>query len=126
MVKVLLVGAGGFLGAIARYLLGGWVQARTAGVFPWGTLTVNVAGCFAMGMLAELAESRGFLSAEQRAFAVVGVLGGFTTFSAFGGETLNLARDSDTALAAANVGLNVILALGAVWAGRAVAHVVWR
>jgi CrcB protein len=126
VVNVLLVGAGGFLGAIARYLLGGWVQARAAGVFPWGTLTVNVAGCFVMGVLAELAESRGYLPAEQRAFAIVGVLGGFTTFSAFSAETLNLARDRDIALAAANVGLNVVLALGAVWAGRAAAHAIWR
>ena len=126
LVNVLLVGAGGFLGAIARYLLSGFVQQRVAGLFPWGTLVVNVVGCFAMGALAELAESRGFLSAEQRAFAVVGVLGGFTTFSAFGGETLNLARDRDTALAAMNIGLHLALCLGAVWAGRVAAHVVWR
>ena len=126
MANVLLVGAGGFLGAIARYLLSGLVQQRAAGLFPWGTLVVNVTGCFAMGVLAELAESRGFLSAEQRAFAIVGILGGFTTFSAFGGETLSLARDRDMALAAANVGLHIALGLGAVWAGRAAAHLVWR
>jgi fluoride exporter len=124
--NVLLVGAGGFLGAIARHLVSGVVQARAAGIFPWGTLAVNVVGCFAMGVLAELAESRGALTAEQRAFAIVGVLGGFTTFSAFGGETLNLARDSEAALAAANIGLHLALGIGAVWAGRAAAHLVWR
>lgn len=124
--RLLLVGAGGFLGSVARYLLSGYVQTRTSDAFPFGTLAVNVLGCFVIGALSEMADARAFLSADARAFAVVGILGGFTTFSAFGNETLNLARDRDWALAGANIMGNVVLAIGAVWLGRAAAHLIWR
>jgi CrcB protein len=126
MDKVLLVGFGGFLGSIARYWLSGVVLDRSAGTFPWGTLTVNVLGCFVIGGLSELADARAFLSADLRAFAVVGLLGGFTTFSAFGNETINLIRDRDLPVAAANVAAHLVAAIGAVWAGRAAAHLIWR
>jgi CrcB protein len=124
VIKVLLVGLGGFVGSIARYGLGGLVQDRTGATFPFGTLAVNVVGCFVIGGLSELAETRGVLTPETRAFLVLGVLGGFTTFSAFGNETLNLLRDRDLALAAANVLANVGLALVAVWLGRSAAHLI--
>ena len=126
MIKVLLVGLGGFLGSIARYWMSGLVQNQSAGTFPAGTLTVNVLGCFVLGALSELAEARGFLSAEARTFAVIGLLGGFTTFSAFGNETLNLMRERDFAPALANVAANVILGVAAVWVGRASTHLIWR
>jgi len=124
--KLLLVGAGGFLGSVARYLLSGYVQARTSEAFPFGTLVVNVLGCFFIGALSEMAEARAFLSADARAFAMVGILGGFTTFSAFGNETVNLARDRDWVFAVANVMGHFVLAIGAVWVGRAAAHLIWR
>ena len=124
MIKVLLVGLGGFVGSIARYGFGGLVQGRTGATFPFGTLAVNVLGCFVIGGLSELAETRGVLTPETRAFLVIGVLGGFTTFSAFGNETLNLLRERDVALAAANVLANVVLALVAVWLGRSAAHLI--
>jgi CrcB protein len=124
--RFLLVGLGGALGSVARFWLGGYVQARSAGTFPFGTLAVNVIGCLVIGVLSELADSRGFLSADARACAVIGVLGGFTTFSAFGNETVNLLRDRDWALAGANVASNVVLGLLAVWIGRTAAHLVWR
>ena len=126
MVKVVLVGLGGCLGSIARYALSGWVQDRTGGTFPAGTLAVNLLGCFLIGAFAELAEARGLLSAETRTFVVIGLLGGFTTFSAFGNETLNLMRERDFTLLLANVCAHVVLGLGAVWAGRAAAHWIWR
>ena len=126
MTKALLVGMGGFVGSVARYLLGGWVQDQTRGTFPYGTLTVNILGCFLIGALSELAEARAFLSPEQRAFIFVGVLGGFTTFSAFGNETMNLLREADWAPGLGNVLAHVVLALGAVWLGRAAAHWIWR
>ena len=116
MVNVLLVGAGGFLGAIARYLLSGFVQQRAAGLFPWGTLVVNVTGCFLMGVLAELAESRGYLSAEQRAFMVVGVLGGFTTFSAFSLDSALLIERGEWFSAGSYMAGSVILSVGALFA----------
>jgi len=117
-VKVLLVGAGGFLGSIARYWMSGLVQDRTSGRFPFGTLAVNVLGCFVIGALSELADTRGLFSPEARAFVAIGVLGGFTTFSAFGNETVVLFRDRQGVLAAGNVLLHVVVAIGAVWAGR--------
>lgn len=127
MFKILLVGVGGFCGSVARYLAGGYAQQLSgSAAFPFGTLTVNVVGCFIIGVLSELAESHGVLSAESRALLIVGVLGGFTTFSSFGNETLNLMRDGQTLFAFANVGGNVILGLAAVWLGRALTYLIWR
>ena len=122
MAQILFVGMGGFLGSIARYLLVGLVQTPTAGTFPFGTLAVNVAGCTLIGGLSALIEARPFLTGDGRAFLVIGVLGGFTTFSAFGNETVNLLRHAGPTLAGANVLANVALALGGVWVGRSVAH----
>jgi CrcB protein len=124
VLKILLVGLGGFVGSVARYGLGGFVQNRAGATFPFGTLAVNVLGCFVIGGLSELAETRGILTPETRAFLVIGVLGGFTTFSAFGNETLNLLRERDVAHATANVLANVVLALAAVWLGRSAAHLI--
>jgi len=123
----LLIGVGGFLGSVARYTLSGTIQglARSE-TFPYGTLVVNVIGCFAVGLVSYLAESRGAFTADTRAFIVVGVLGGFTTFSAFGNETINLVRGAEGWLASVNVIAHVVLGLGAVWAGRATAFSVWR
>ncbi len=126
MNSVLLVGIGGFIGSVMRYLLGGYVQQSSKSIFPYGTLTVNVLGCFMIGFLAQLAENRGVFSSEARAFLFIGVLGGFTTFSSFGNETLNLARDGQLLIAFANVGLNVFVGLLAVWLGRTVSYLVWR
>jgi CrcB protein len=124
---ILLVGLGGAGGSMLRYWLGGLVQDRVgSGSFPTGTLAVNAAGCLAIGVLAYLIDSRGAAGPASRAFLMVGVLGGFTTFSAFGNETLNLLRDGETALASANILANVALGLGAVWAGRFLAHAIWR
>ena len=94
MIKLLLIGTGGFIGSILRYLVSGSVQAASQSIaFPYGTLAVNVIGCFLIGFLSELAETRSLFSPDTRAFLIVGILGGFTTFSAFGNETMNLIRD---------------------------------
>jgi len=113
-----MIGIGGGLGALARYGLAGLVQGRGA-TFPWGTLAVNVAGCFLIGALFER------VSADARAFVVIGVLGGFTTFSAFGHETMELLRGGQAPLALANVALNVFLGLGAVLLGRTAGGMIW-
>jgi CrcB protein len=114
--SVLLVGCGGFLGSASRYLVSGWVHRMAPySVFPWGTLVVNVAGCFLIGMLSGLADSRQLWSPEVRVFTMIGVLGGFTTFSSFAYETAALARDADLLRAFANVGLQVVLGLFAAW-----------
>jgi len=127
VIKLLLVGSGGFLGSVLRYLASGAVQsaARSAS-FPWGTLAVNATGCLAIGFLSHLAEERGVLGEEQRLLLVTGFLGGYTTFSAYGNETFLLLREGETALAAANALGQVALGLAAVWAGRVLAHMLWR
>lgn len=111
--KHALILLGGGLGSLLRYLVQGWSQRFTAGVFPIGTLVVNVVGCFAIGVLA----TAPFARPEYRTGLIVGVLGGFTTFSAFGWETFSLANDRQTLIAFANILLSVALGLAAVWLG---------
>jgi CrcB protein len=113
-----LVGTGGFVGAILRYAVSGIVQ-RMAGSsdFPYGTLAVNVCGCLAIGFLAGVAETRQIIDAEARMFLLIGVLGSFTTFSTFGHETLALLRDGALLRAGINVTLQVGLGLAAAWSG---------
>ena len=119
--SILFVGAGGFLGAIFRYLiiLGVDQIPVATSAFPYGTLAVNVAGCLIIGLMGGLASSHGLFvpGSGSRMFLSVGILGGFTTFSAFGYDTLMLARDGSFLLALGNVGLQVVLGLGAVWLG---------
>lgn len=127
MTNILIVGIGGFIGSVLRYTVSGWVQQTTKSIgFPYGTLAVNVIGCFVIGFLAQLAESRGMFTSESRLFVFVGILGGFTTFSSFGNETLNLARDSQMLSALANIGANVVIGLFVVWLGRTVSYLIWR
>lgn len=127
LAKVLWVGAGGFLGSVLRFLIGGWVQSSfPATVFPYGTMFVNATGCFVIGLVSQLVETQGTLGPAARAFIVVGVLGGYTTFSAFGNETVNLVRDGQRLAAGLNVGGQLVLALSAVWLGRLTAQLIWR
>ena len=127
MIKLLLVGAGGFLGSVLRYLASGAVQSAARYVhFPWGTLAVNATGCLFIGFLTGLAETRGVFSLEQRLFLITGFLGGYTTFSAFGYETFFLARSGEAALAAANVCGQVLAGLAAVWIGHQLAALLPR
>lgn len=126
MTKVLLVGAGGFLGSVCRYALSSFVQHLTRSTnFPFGTLAVNLFGCLVIGVLAELAEKHHSVSDEVRIFLIVGVLGGFTTFSAFGNETWNLLRDDAPGLALVNITAQVVLGLGCVWLGRGCVSWLW-
>jgi len=118
MVQMLYVGMGGFVGSIARYLIVGLAQSAGTGAFPYGTLIVNILGCVAIGSISELLETQPLLSAEARAFLVIGLLGGFTTFSAFGNETINLFRHAGLLMAATNIVGNVTLTIGGVWVGR--------
>ncbi len=115
--KLLLVLVGGALGAAARYLTSSWMARRFGAAFPWGTLSVNVAGSFLIGLLATLADEAGVISPDPRAFLVVGVLGGFTTFSSFTLETLRLVEQEDRRGALLNVGANLLLGFAAVTLG---------
>jgi CrcB protein len=115
-----MVGSGGFLGSVLRYLLGGWVyDAFPAVSFPIGTLAVNVSGCLAIGVLGGLFEVRQAFGPEARLFLMIGVLGGYTTFSSFAFETLALARDAELLRALANIALQTVLGLAAAWLGYA-------
>lgn len=126
MLKLLLAGAGGFLGSVLRYSVSGFVQGLSRSIdFPYGTLAVNLLGCLAIGFLSYLAETRGIFTAETRTLIFIGVLGGFTTFSAFGNETINLWRAGENVLAASNIAAHLVLCLGAVWMGRTLAHQIW-
>lgn len=126
-INILLIGLGGAFGSIARYLTSTWVQTISKSLdFPYGTLTVNLIGCFIIGFLAQLAETRGIFTSETRLLIFTGVLGGFTTFSSFGNETLNLARAGSYTGALINIGANVIFGLLAVWLGRSSAYLLWK
>lgn len=121
------VALGGALGSVLRYLLSTWTQTLSKSIdFPYGTLAVNLIGCFVIGLLSYLVESYGAFTSESRAFVFVGILGGFTTFSSFGNETMNLFREGQSLNALANVGANVIFGLILVWLGRTVAYWIWR
>ena len=120
--RTLVVGIGGFLGASARYLLGGVIHRWLPATFPWGTFAINVTGCFGIGLVVALAEERMVLGPTIRLFLTVGVLGGYTTFSSFGYETMVLVREGSFGAAALNVLAQVALGLFSVWAGAAAAR----
>jgi len=126
MDKLLLVGLGGALGSMLRYGLGGAIARLKAGwTFPLETLLINVSGCIAIGLLAGLGEARGVFSASARAFLFIGVLGGFTTFSTFGYETLQLLRDGQWPAAMLSTSLQAVLGIGGAWLGQAIARSAW-
>ena len=112
-----LVAAGGALGAVARATLSTAIQSRWPANLPWGTITVNLTGCLALGLLSGGLASRPHLDATWRAFGAVGVLGAFTTFSTFENETLTLLERGHVTAALANVALSLVLGLLAVWIG---------
>lgn len=116
-VKYVYIFVGGGIGAALRYWLQGVVHQRTGADFPYGTLVVNVLGCFAIGMLMVSMEERFLSNPTLRLFLTVGILGGFTTFSSFSYETLALTRDGELLRALANVGFSVVTGLSATWVG---------
>jgi CrcB protein len=113
------VALGGALGSVARYWCSGLVARLIGESFPWGTLVVNVLGSFVIGAVAALSATEGriFISADVRIFIMVGICGGYTTFSSFSLQTLNLMRDAEWFAAAANIGFSIIACLLAVWVG---------
>jgi fluoride exporter len=127
MHNILIVGIGGFLGSILRYLISGFVQDFSQSIsFPYGTLSVNIIGCFLIGIISQLADLQLGITAETRLFLMVGVLGGFTTFSAFGNETVNLLNDQRFFLSLWYIGSHLFMGLSAVFLGRVIIKLVWR
>ncbi len=118
MKGILLVGLGGFAGSVARYKLGGWVLHLTAQErFPWSTFAINVAGCLLAGVLAGLAEEYELFGPDTRLLVFTGLLGGFTTFSAFGLDALFLMRRGEIGTALLYAGGSVVVGLAAAWVG---------
>ena len=124
MVKILAVAVGGGIGATTRYLVSTWAAGRFGADFPYGTLIVNVAGCFMIGLFMTLTTERLIVSPYWRLIFAVGFLGGLTTFSSYSYETLRLIEDSDLLPAFYNIGLNLILGFAATWAGIVVARLI--
>ncbi|MGF9691262.1 fluoride efflux transporter CrcB [Rhizobium sp. 0TCS1.26] len=124
MVNVLLVAAGGAFGSVCRYLTGLLMTRLLGPAFPWGTLTVNLVGSLAIGFLTELVATRLNASAEMRLLIVVGVLGGFTTFSSFSLDTVALVERGQMPAAVAYVIASVGLSLVATFAGLAIGRAV--
>jgi fluoride exporter len=113
----LIIGAGGFIGSIGRYLLQQLVHQKVATTFPLGTMIVNIVGCLIIGIIYALSEKGNVLTPEWRMFLATGLCGGFTTFSTFSYESLNLLRDGQFLYVGLYVGLSVILGIAATWLG---------
>ena len=123
MMIYLWIALGSALGGIARYACQGWAARLISETFPWGTLIVNIVGCSFIGFFATFTapDGRVIVGASARQFVMVGLCGGYTTFSSFSLQTLNLARDGEWLGAGANVVLSVVLCLLAVWVGHVAA-----
>jgi|SRR5881397_662229 len=123
MVNYLMVAVGGALGSVLRFWLSGIVAERIGQAFPWGTLLVNVSGSFAIGLFATLTgpDGRWLVAPSFRAFFMIGICGGYTTFSSFSQQALDLIREREWLYAGLNVLLSVALCLIAVWLGHILA-----
>jgi fluoride exporter len=107
---IFAIGAGSFIGGVSRYLLSQLVQVRFYSAFPYGTLFVNILGCLLIGVVFGLSE-RGNMSPDWRLFLATGILGGFTTFSAFSNETVSMLRDGQFLPASIYVGASIVFGL---------------
>jgi CrcB protein len=126
LIRVLLVAGGGAAGSVARYLVGLYAALQFGAAFPWGTLIVNVGGSFIIGVLATLADDRGAIGPDTRALLVIGVLGGFTTFSSFSLDALRLAEADELLRSGAYVIASLAVSFVAATAGIALARSINR
>ena len=126
MLSYLWIALGGALGTTARYWLSGVVARSVGETFPWGTLVINVTGSFVIGFFGALTgpDGRLFVGSTARQFVMIGMCGGYTTFSSFSLQTLNLMNDGEWFRAGANIGLSVLLCMFAVWIGVVLAGLV--
>lgn len=123
MWNALWIFVGGGLGSLARWWISGWVAGRIGETFPWGTLLVNISGSFIIGLFATVTgpDGRWLASAAFRRFFMLGICGGYTTFSSFSLQTLTLAEDGQWFKAGVNCALSLVLCLAGVWLGHVLA-----
>ena len=117
MEKYLFIGLGGAAGSIARYILSRFVYHSAGESFPYGTLVVNIIGCLAIGFLMSFMQERLAINSNYRFFLVIGLLGGFTTFSSFSFETFELIRSGSVAASLVNIFYNIAGCLASTWCG---------
>src|SRR5215475_9686277 len=117
MQTTIFVAIAGLIGTLFRYWLSGFVARQYGETFPWGTMAVNLVGCFAAGVIFYVMEERFLVSPTLRSVIMIGFLGGFTTFSSFGLQTFTLMRDGELGLATLNVAASNLVGLFMVWAG---------
>jgi CrcB protein len=122
MYKILLIGVAGLAGTLARYWLSGWADSRWGPTFPIGTLIVNLVGCLAIGFLFHATQEKYLVDPVIRSAILVGILGGFTTFSSFAVQTFNLMRDGEFFLAGVNLLVSNVAGLILVWVGYSVSR----
>ena len=120
MIQALLVAVGGAIGSVLRYYIGRWALKLMGPAFPWGTLAVNVVGCFVIGVFAELIARKFNASTELRLLLITGFLGGFTTFSAFSLDAISLFEGGEAVAGGIYIAASVGLSMAAVFAGLAI------
>jgi fluoride exporter len=124
MYKILLIGAAGLIGTLARYWLSLWIDDWWDGPFPVGTIIVNLLGCFAIGFLFHAMVEKHLADPAIRSAVLIGFLGGFTTFSSFAIQSINLFRDGEILLAGANVLISNVAGLMLAWTGYAISRAI--
>jgi len=122
MSKTILIGIAGLIGTLLRYWLAGFVARQSGETFPWGTLVVNVVGCLIAGAVFHLTEERALFNPTLRTVILIGLLGGFTTFSSYGLQTFALLKDGAFGLATLNLVVSNVLGVLMVWAGYCLAR----
>jgi CrcB protein len=123
MLNTILIGLAGLTGTLLRYWLSGFVARQYGETFPWGTMTVNMIGCLVTGAVFNLTEERFLVNPTLRTVILIGLMGGFTTFSSYGLQTFTLLRDGEFGLATLNIGISNALGLLMVWTGYALVKV---
>lgn len=116
--SIMIIGLGGFIGTVARFLISRYFQMTVTSVFPWSTFIINIAGCLLIGLIYGISEKGDVLSPDVRLFMTVGICGGFTTFSTFSNDSFLLIRDQEWLRFALYTSLSVFVGLVAVYVGR--------
>jgi CrcB protein len=119
----MVIGTGGFIGSVSRFLASKYIQNLMFSSFPWGTFAVNITGCFLIGVFYGISDRGGFLTAEWRLFLTVGFCGGYTTFSTFAQENLGMIRDGEFYYFLLYTGLSIFLGLTATYLGNLITKI---